>query len=282
MYSGILNCKYTNRKLTILQNNSKIREIYLFRHGHSQANAERNRKILFPKFFSFIRNSFGLSITLKLIRFIDTIRGYNNNYPLADENIPLENLGKDQAELTGKILADKNIIPDLILSSDYLRTRQTTDGILNGFKIQTGKFLENRVLYSKLIIERSSGVEYGYPLSYYPVLFPDTNAMYQTTPKLDFRPPGGESIRDVRFNRIPELLNILQHLEFKTLFIIGHGVTNSTIVSLLTGEDIENIRIGTPNLGVYRFTSDGASDKWILDPNFKNGKTIDPSTPFSG
>jgi len=265
-----------------MQNKVAVREIYLFRHGHSQANAERNRKILFPKLCSFVRDKFGFTAAVKLIQFFDKIRGYNNHYPLEDDSIPLEDLGIEQAELTGKILADKNIIPDLILCSDYLRTRQTTDGILQGIKEKTGKNFNNRILYSKLIVERSSGSEYGYPLSYYPVLFPETNKIYKSTPKLDFRPPGGESIRDVRYNRIPKLQEVLKHLEFKTLFIIGHGVTNSTIVSLLTGEDIEKVQIGNPNLGVYRFTSDGLSDKWELDPDFKKGKTIDESIPFSG
>lgn len=265
-----------------MQNKVAVREIYLFRHGHSQANAERFRKIPFPKFFLIIRKVFGLLITVRLIQILDRLRGYNNKYPTVDKDTPLEPLGIEQAELTGKILADKNIMPDLILCSDYLRTRQTTDGILRGIETKTGKNLTNRILYSKLLVERSSGIEYGYPLSYYPVLFPETNKIYQTTHKLDFRPPGGESIRDVRFNRIPELLEILQHLEFKTLFIIGHGVTNSTIVSLLTGEDIEKVQIGNPNLGVYRFTSDGLKNKWELDPDFKKGRTIDESIPFSG
>lgn len=265
-----------------LQNKINVREIYLFRHGHSQANAQRNRNIPFPKFFSFLRNLFGFSFTLRIIQILDTLRGYKIDYPLSDESIPLENLGINQSELTGKILADKNIMPDLILCSDYLRTRQTADGILRGIREKTGKNFHNRILYSKLLIERSSGSEYGYPLSYYPVLFPETNKIYKTTHKLDFRPPNGESIRDVRYKRIPELLQILQHLEFKTLFIIGHGVTNSTIVSLLTGEDIEKVQIGNPNLGVYRFTSDGLSDKWLLDSEFTKGKVIDPSIPLSG
>lgn len=259
-----------------------VREIYLFRHGHSQANAERYRKIPFPNFLSFFRKRIGFSPTVKIIQFIDKIRGYDNKYPRADKDIALEELGKEQAELTGKILAQRNILPDLILSSDYLRTRQTTDGILFGIEKITGISFLNRVIFSKLIIERDGGIESGYPLSYYPVLFPETNEMYHKTPKLDFRPPGGESIRDVRFNRIPELRKILDSLNFKTLFIVGHGVTNSTIVSLLTGEPIENVRIGSPNLGVYRFTSDGKSDKWELDPKFAKGKVIDPSVPFSG
>ncbi len=259
-----------------------IKEIYLFRHGHSQANAERFRKIPFPKFFLLIRKVFGFSITVKLIQILDRLRGHNHKYPTIDKDTPLEPLGIEQALLTGKILAEKSILPDLILCSDYLRTRQTANGIIKGIETQIGKKLPIQILYSTLIIERDGGYEYGYPLSYYPVLFPETNEMYQKSPKLDFRPPGGESIRDVRYNRIPELKKILDSLNFKTLFIVGHGVTNSTIVSLLTGEDIENVRIGSPNLGVYRFTSQPESDKWELDPKFARGKTVDSSIPFSG
>lgn len=259
-----------------------IKEIYLFRHGHSQANAERFRKIPLTKFFLLIRKVFGFSITVKLIQILDRLRGHNHKYPTLDKDTPLEPLGIEQAELTGEALAEKEIFPDLILCSDFLRTRQTTSGIIKGIEKKLNRKLEVQVLYSTLIVERDSGYEYGYPLSYYPVLFPETNEMYQKTPKLDFRPPGGESIRDVRYNRIPELKQILDSLQYKTLFIVGHGVTNSTIVSLLTGEPIENIRIGSPNLGVYRFTSDDKSDKWELDPKFARGKTINSSIPFSG
>ncbi len=259
-----------------------VKEIYLFRHGHSQANAERFRKIPFPKFFLLIRKVFGFSITIKLIQILDMLRGHNHKYPTVDKDTPLEPLGIEQAELTGEVLAEKEIFPDLILCSDFLRTRQTTNGIIKGMEKKLNRKLEVHVLYSTLIVERDSGYEYGYPLSYYPVLFPETNEIYQKTPKLDFRPPGGESIHDVRNNRIPELKKILASLNFKTLFIVGHGVTNSTVVSLLTGEDIENVRIGSPNLGVYKFTSNGESDKWELDPSYSRGKAIDKSIPFSG
>lgn len=258
------------------------KEIYLFRHGHSQANAERFRKIPFQALFIFIRKIFGFSFTVKLIKIIDLLRGHNSHYPIPDKDTPLESLGIEQAELTGKVLAEKNILPDLILCSDYLRTRQTTKGMISGIKKYLDQEFDVQVLYSTLIVERDGGYEYGYPLSYYPVLFPETNEMYHKSPKLDFRPPGGESIRDLRYNRIPALKKVLASLNFKTLFIVGHGVTNSTIVSLLTGEDIENIRIGSPNLGVYRFTSNDDSDKWELDPNYARGKTIDKSIPFSG
>jgi broad specificity phosphatase PhoE len=179
------------------------KEIYLFRHGHSQANAERFRKIPIQALFIFIRKIFGFSFTVKLIKIIDLLRGHNSNYPIPDKDTPLEPLGIEQAELTGKVLAEKNILPDLILCSDYLRTRQTTKGIISGIKKHVSQEFDVQVLYSTLIVERDGGYEYGYPLSYYPVLFPETNEMYHKSPKLDFCPPGGESIRDVRYNRVP-------------------------------------------------------------------------------
>ena len=258
------------------------KEIYLFRHGYSQANAERYRKVLFPKLLMLARKWFGFAVTARIVRFLDGLRGYNNQYPRVDSDIPLVALGVEQAGFTRKFLAKKNILPDLILCSDFLRTRQTANGILKGIELEIGKALNHMVLYSKLIVERDGGDEFGYPLSYYPVLFPETNDYYHRSPKLDFRPPGGESIRDVRFNRIPELKNILASLQFKTLFIVGHGITNSAIISLLTNDDLESIRIGSPNLGVYRFTAEEGSDKWKLDPDYIKGKTIDPSIPISG
>ena len=98
----------------------------------------------------------------------------------------LRHSGIEQAELTGKVLAEKNILPDLILCSDYLRTRQTTKGIIDGLKKNLREEFEVQVLYTTVIVERDGGYEYGFPLSYYPVLFPETNEMYHKSPKLDF------------------------------------------------------------------------------------------------
>ena len=263
------------------KNSITTREIYLFRHGHSKANSARNKKVPFPKFFIFLRKYFSVSTTFKLIQFVNRLKTGSYLSLQADSEIPLESLGHEQAELTGKVLAQRKILPDLILCSDFLRTRQTANGILKVIQSETSLDITHRLLFSKLIVERDGGDEYGYPLSYYPVLFPETNTIYRTTNKLDFRPPGGESIRDVRQKRIPELLEILKQLRFKTLFIVGHGITNSTIVCLLTGEDIETVQIGSPNLGVYRFISNEQSGNWVLDPDFVNAQTIDPSIPFT-
>ncbi|MBK8398484.1 MAG: histidine phosphatase family protein [Leptospiraceae bacterium] len=257
------------------------KEIYLFRHGQSQANAERKRTIPFPFLFRIFRKLLGFHFTLKLIQIIDKIRGYKNSYPLIDKDIPLVELGEFQALMTGKILATKSIFPDLILCSDFLRARQTTDGILNGIKAVTGKNYTNKILYSKLIVERNGGINFGYPLFYYPVLFPEVNKIYKKKSKYDFCPPGGESIRELRENRIPALLDILSHLNFETLFIVAHGITNSSILSLLTEEDIELVNLSCPNLGVYHFLWEENSGKWILDENFKKGLPIDPSIPIT-
>lgn len=254
------------------------REIYLFRHGYSRANAHRYKRLPFQKILLFIRHRFGFHITVLIIKLIELFKTGKLLKRVADKDIPLEQVGLTQAKLTGNFLARKKILPDLILSSDYLRTRETTSGILDGIKEVTGIDYTDKILYTNLIIERDGGVEYGYPLSFYPVLFPATNEVYQKTHKLDFKPPGGESIREVRSNRIPKLIPILNSIHAKKIFIVGHGITNSTILSLLTETSIDQVKIGMENLGVYHFIEE-VSGKWKLDPLYANGERIDPSIP---
>ncbi|MDD5457462.1 MAG: phosphoglycerate mutase family protein [Candidatus Margulisbacteria bacterium] len=251
------------------------KQIFIFRHGHSKANTSRFRRILFPGFFKILREYFGFQVALKGVQLVDRFRNKHTPFRQPDYKIPLEPIGKIQAELTGRELATLGIIPDLIVSSDYLRTRQTTAGIIKGFKAVSGVDLTSRILYSELIVERRSGKTSGYPQEYYPILFPEVQQKFETESRLTFRPPDGESILDVRNNRIPDLAHIINLLNFKTLFIVGHGLTNSTIRSLLTQEDMAEVRIGSPNLGVYKFVLDTAKNIWVLDQN------LDGSTPIS-
>ncbi|HNN78128.1 MAG TPA: histidine phosphatase family protein, partial [Leptospiraceae bacterium] len=249
------------------------REIYLFRHGYSRANALRHKKLSFQPFLLLIRKVFGFSFTLFLIQLLELFKTGTILKRLADKDIPLEQIGILQSELTGKFLANRKIHPDLILCSDFLRTRETTQGILKGIQSITEIDHKDKIIYSSLIVERDGGIEFGYPLSYYPVLYPKTNEIYKTTHRLDFKPPMGESIKDVRFKRIPNLIYLLNQFNSKTIFIVGHGITNSAILSLLTDTELEKVKIGMENLGVYHLIED-ISGKWLLDPNFSSGQRI--------
>ncbi len=221
-----------------------------------------------------MRRLVGFKLTLKAVQLVDKFRNKNTPFEHPDNLIPLEKLGYHQANITGKELGKKNIIPDLILCSDYLRTRQTTETILKGIKSITGIDLQPKVLYSKLIVERNAGITEGFPKAYYSVLFPEINNEYAAKTNLEFRPPEGESILDVRYNRIPPLMDLINSLNFNTLFIVAHARTNACIRSLLTGEEMQTVKLGMPNLGVYRFLFNQESAGWDLDTEHHSGQPI--------
>jgi|GEM_PF-1830090 broad specificity phosphatase PhoE len=256
-------------------------EIYLFRHGNSRSNASRDRSLPLSGLFSSLRETFGYETALTLIQRFDALRGKFTPFEVPDHDIPLTKVGRQQARQTGIELARQMILPDFILVSSYRRTIETAEGILAGIKEVTGQDLAYLVLKTDLIIERSSGQTSGFPKAYYRVLFPEVDSQFRTTDKVDFRPPGGESIHDVRFNRLPPLLDLLGKVNFTRLFVVGHGLTNTCIRSLLTGEDIRKIRVGSPNLGVYHFTRIERETLWTLDPKLDGSQSISDKIPLT-
>lgn len=255
-------------------------EIYIFRHGNSRANASRDRTLPCGNMFSVARRWLGYDAALKMVQRFDALRNKCTPFEVKDRDIPLTEIGYNQARLTGKEVAALGILPDLLLVSTYRRTRETAAGILAGIQEVTEQDFSRLVLLTDIIVERKSGYTSGFPRAYFGVLFPEVDRAYRNGNKIDFRPPGGESIYDVRFKRIPGLHDILGRISFATLFIVGHGITNTCIRSLLTGEDIYKIRLGSPNLGVYHFIqADGKDQPWVLDPKLDGSEPISSAIP---
>lgn len=57
-----------------------------------------------------------------------------------DHDRPLDELAKQVALLIGKLLRDRGLIPDFIMSSTALRAKTTTDLVVEGCKYREGLY----------------------------------------------------------------------------------------------------------------------------------------------
>jgi phosphohistidine phosphatase len=64
-----------------------------------------------------------------------------------DHDRPLDELAKQDALLMGKLLRDRGLIPDFIMSSTALRAKTTTDLVVEGCKYREGKIIFEQSLY---------------------------------------------------------------------------------------------------------------------------------------
>ncbi|MFH1428240.1 MAG: histidine phosphatase family protein [Candidatus Margulisiibacteriota bacterium] len=246
-------------------------DLWVFRHGHSRSNRSKDRSLLFPRLVSLAYKHLGRETAFQLTHFIDLIREKHTPYSVGDKNTPLEPIGHTQAYMTGLAMPGKGIHPNIILCSTHFRTRQTAAEIIAGYKQVTDKTLP--IIYMDFLVERNSGTTHGFPRAYYSVLFPKSHALYAKD-KYAFRPPGGESMIDVQYNRIRPNIHKELAKHKGVIAIVGHGLTNSTINAELTGKDIRKVRLGSPNLGVYNFKKYWGQKLWKISDKY------DGSTPL--
>jgi len=123
-----------------------------------------------------------------------------------DMDIPLKDLGCDQAYLLGKQIAQLGLGVERIVASDLIRTRQTAlimSGVLGGIPVDTEKMLN----------ERHLGDWNGKPIA-------ENEGML----KQGVTPPGGESEEQFT-DRITRALEKLRPgFERKTLVVSSRGV----------------------------------------------------------
>lgn len=145
---------------------------------------------------------------------------------IPDHKIPILEEGWDEAREAGRKLRTAFPIPNRITHSGYLRTVQTTEGILEAYEPEVRK--EMPLAWSPLIRERHAG--YGFEMweSIAAKFFPWLGSYWQTWKHMFAEPPGGESIIRVadralhflketeeRFRKDPE----------RTEFVVAHGIS---------------------------------------------------------
>lgn len=140
---------------------------------------------------------------------INTINGRSGNDPLTEK-------GLCQAALLGKILREKNIIPDISFSSSAVRARQTGEITLRAMGLPTLLIEDDR------LHEQETGDWTGKIAT--DIFSEEVVTTFEALGK-ELRPPNGESMNDIS-HRVLEWLNESAAIETsdpKTLFAFTHG-----------------------------------------------------------
>ena len=171
--------------------------LWLVRHGQSQGNVARDAA-----------HEAGLPVID-----LDT----------RDVDVPLSDLGHRQAEATGRWFAalPEAQKPEVILSSPYVRSRQTAEAICEAGGLAGGS---KPTVLDERLREREFGVFDGLTTMGIRQKYPEEAAHRSKMGKFYHRPPGGESWADVIL-RLRSMLNTINlHYADKRVLVVAHQV----------------------------------------------------------
>lgn len=173
------------------------KRLWLVRHGQSQGNVARDAA-----------HEAGLPVI---------------DLDLRDVDVPLSDLGHAQAEAAGHwfaALAEAEK-PEVLLSSPYVRARQTAEAICTAGGLAGGA---KPTILDERLREREFGVFDGLTTLGIRERYPDEASHRAKMGKFYHRPPGGESWADVIF-RLRSMLNTI-NLQYpgKRVMVVAHQV----------------------------------------------------------
>jgi len=124
-----------------------------------------------------------------------------------DVDVPLSDLGFEQARATGRWFADlpKDERPQVILSSPYVRARQTAKAICEAGALAGGP---SKPIVDERLREREFGIFDRLTTAGIRAKFPEEAEHRAMLGKFYHRPPGGESWADVIL-RLRSMLNTI-------------------------------------------------------------------------
>ena len=171
-------------------------KLWLVRHGQSQGNVARD--------------------------LADEAGHHEIGIDVRDVDVPLSDLGHQQAEAAGRWFAalPASERPEVILSSPYLRARQTAEAICaaGGLSGRTKLVIDERLREREFgIFDRLTGV--GIRAKY-----PEESAHRTKLGKFYHRPPGGESWADVILRLRSAMNTINLHYCDRRVLIVCHQV----------------------------------------------------------
>ena len=182
---------------------------------------------------------------------------------LRDADVPLTEVGRDQASAVGRWFAGATAVdrPDLVWSSPYLRARQTAHVISAGSRLPAAAVderLRDREL-GVLDLLTSAGVE---------ARFPAEAQRRRWLGKLYYRPPGGESWADVAL-RLRAFLADLDRLAAgrKVLLVVHDAVILLLryVCEAMTEDDLLNLARTTTvrNASITHLTRPTGHGTWV-------------------
>lgn len=188
--------------------------LWLVRHGQSQGNVAREAA-----------DEAGLPVI---------------DIDIRDVDVPLSELGERQAEAAGHWFAQlpRDEKPEVILSSPYLRTRQTAEIICKAGALAGGP---ERPIIDERLREREFGIFDRLTTIGIREKYPEEAAHRRRLGKFYHRPPGGESWADVIL-RLRSMLNTINlHYRERRVMVVCHQVVVLCMRYILEGLDEERI-----------------------------------------
>lgn len=173
-----------------------------------------------------------------------------------DVDVPLSELGREQAESLGKWFARRDIRPDVMLASPYLRAQQTAQI----FRAAGGCEADEPICVDERLREKEFGVLDGLTTAGIAEFMPEQAEFRSVLGKFYHRAPGGESWADVIL-RLRSLMDTVSlHYGGRPVMIVAHQVVVLClryIIENLTEDEVLAIdKLGdVSNCGVteYRF-----------------------------
>lgn len=190
---------------------------------------------------------------------VDTVFGGS----VRDVDVPLTPAGVQQALATGDFLKDR-VVFDVVFSSPYLRTLQTTEHMLSRFANTPP------VIFDERIREIEFGVLDGLTWDGVRRRYPEEFERRHREGKYWYRPPGGESRPDVALRVHSFLGTLTRDCSRKKVLVVCHSVVVLIFRRLLERwDEAKYMKVDKEsdvlNCGVTAYRFDQQSRKLVLD-----------------
>ena len=150
-----------------------------------------------------------------------------------DADVPLSPTGEAQADAVRQWLEAQDTLPDAVVVSPYLRTRQTAERALDGLAL--------RPTLDERLRDRELGVLDLLTTSGVSARMPDESRRRERLGKFYYRPPGGESWADVLLRLRSLLRDIDSEHPGERVLLFAHDATVSMVRYLLEGMDEQTL-----------------------------------------
>jgi broad specificity phosphatase PhoE len=149
-----------------------------------------------------------------------------------DADVPLSDLGREQAEAFGRWLAEqpRELHPDVVLVSPYLRAAQTADIVLETAGLQD---LPRGV--DERLRDREMGVWDGLTWRGIVARYPEEAERAKLVGRFFHRPAGGESWADICLRLRSLLADVAHELSGRRVLVVAHDVIIQLTRVLLDG-----------------------------------------------
>jgi len=179
-----------------------------------------------------------------------------------DVDVPLSELGQEQARSLGRWFARRDVRPDVMLASPYVRAQETA----RLFRDAGGCDPDERICIDERLREKEFGILDGLTTAGIKEFLPDQAEFRALLGKFYHRSPGGESWADVIL-RLRSLLDTVSlHYGGRPVMIVAHQVVvlclRYILENLSEAEILAIDKLGdVSNCGVTEYRFDPAAGK---------------------